>query len=538
MAPTATPAAPDVPVQPELAAAPAPLPTPAELEAAGLVIGDIKIDNQNIFNLGDPKEDYSLFRLANKIHIKTRAHVIRDQLLFRPGDPFSARLLSESERILRAARYFYDASVRPVAVHDGRVDILVTTRDVWTLNPGFSFGRHGGANTTGIELEELNLAGTGVALSVGRIHSVDRDETQFDFRNQHVGGSWWDLQATYSVNSDGNLHLLSLEHPFYALDTRWATGASVLDNDRVDSLYDLGEVVDQFRVHQRFAEAYWGWSRGLRNSWVQRWRFGATYDDRHFDVAPNWTGTSTVPDDRKFAYPWVQFDLIQDEYLKLTNRDQIGRTEDFYMGTRGSVRLGWAPASATQEASLMFGGNLGHGAALSERATLLSGLGLSGRYQAGEARNTVVNGALRYYVPQTDRLLFFSTLEGSYGYNLDLDNQLLLGGDNGLRGYPLKYQGGKARALLTIEQRYFSNWYPFRLFRVGAAAFFDVGRTWGSAPLNTPSLGLLRDIGLGLRFGNSRSGLGNVIHVDVAFPLDGDPSIKRVQFLVETKERF
>ena len=41
-----------------------------------------------------------------------------------------------------------------------------------------------------------------------------------------------------------------------------------------------------------------------------------------------------------------------------------------------------------------------------------------------------------------------------------------------------------------------------------------------------------------LRLGNSRSGLGNVIHVDVAFPLDRDASIKNVQLLVETKKRF
>jgi hemolysin activation/secretion protein len=129
-------------------------------------------------------------------------------------------------------------------------------------------------------------------------------------------------------------------------------------------------------------------------------------------------------------------------------------------------------------------------------------------------------------------------VEATYGRNLDLDNQLLLGGDNGLRGYPLRYQGGDRRLLLTVEERFFSDWYPFRLFHVGAAAFFDAGRAWGEAPLSSPSLGLLRDVGLGLRFGNSRSGLGNVIHVDVAFPLDGDPSIEAVQLLVQTKVRF
>ncbi|HKQ81933.1 MAG TPA: hypothetical protein VJS42_07035, partial [Steroidobacteraceae bacterium] len=94
------------------------------------------------------------------------------------------------------------------------------------------------------------------------------------------------------------------------------------------------------------------------------------------------------------------------------------------------------------------------------------------------------------------------------------------------------------RALFTIEQRYFTDWYPWRLFRIGGAAFFDMGRTWGRSPLGTPSQGLLKDVGVGLRIGNSRSGLGNVIHVDLAVPLDGDSSIDKVQLLVETLEKF
>ena len=57
-------------------------------------------------------------------------------------------------------------------------------------------------------------------------------------------------------------------------------------------------------------------------------------------------------------------------------------------------------------------------------------------------------------------------------------------------------------------------------------------------PLGAGSQGLLRDVGLGLRLGNSRSSSGNVLHLDVAFPLDGDPSIQGVQFLVQTKRSF
>jgi outer membrane protein assembly factor BamA len=515
------------------------LPSPQDMQAAGLVIGEITIDNQNIFDLDDPEEDKGLFRLANRLHYRTRPQVVRDQLLFHTGDRYSARVLEESERILRSARYVYDASVRAVAVHDGRVDVAVTTRDVWTLNPGVSFGRRGGKNTGGFELEELNLLGTGIALSAGHKTEPDRDSTIFELKDRHVGRSWWALNAQYASNSDGLVRGLALERPFYALDSRWAAGVNVLDDDRIDSLYDRGEIVDEFRHRGRFAEVYGGWSGGLDNGWVRRWRVGATYQDDAFAAAPVWTGVTTLPADRKWFYPWFEFDLIQDDYRKLTNRDQIERTEDFYLGARASLKLGWADQGlGSTRSALMINGSFGHGVALSDRSTLVSRVDVGGRLESGVLRDAVLDGAVRYYNQQSSRFLFFATLEGAYGHALDLDHPLLLGGDNGLRGYPLRYQSGDRRVLITLEQRYFSDWYPLRLFRVGAAAFIDVGRTWGDAPLGTPSLGLLKDVGFGLRFGSSRSGLGNIIHVDVAFPLDGDPSIRKVQFLVETKERF
>src|ERR1700733_12692037 len=90
------------------------IPSDSELEASGAVIGKILIDNQNIFNLDDPKDNNWLFRLADRLHYRTRPGVIRDQLLFKPGQRFSRRLLDESERVLRADGYFYDAWIRVV----------------------------------------------------------------------------------------------------------------------------------------------------------------------------------------------------------------------------------------------------------------------------------------------------------------------------------------------------------------------------------------------------------------------------------------
>jgi hypothetical protein len=515
------------------------IPDPAELERTGAVIGEVFIDNQNIFDLEDPQENKSLYRLANKLHVRTQPEVIRQELLFKTGDPYSQRLLDESARILRSASYLYDATVKPVAYTDGRVDIAVTTRDVWTLNPGLSFSRSGGENSAGIELEELNLLGTGANLALSHVSGVDRDSNMIEYRDRHLLDSWVRLRAAYADNSDGSLKALEFERPFYALDTRWSTGLFLKDDEHIQPLYDLGKVVEEFAAHRKFAAATWGWSNGLRDGWVRRWRIGATYDESQFSELPGAVTPTLVPADRKLVYPWLSFELVQNDYDKFRNHDQIGRTEDFHLGTSLRAKLGYAdPAFGADRSAVIFSARASHGSGGANGSALLLSGALEGRLESGELRNTVLDAAARYYIRQSERRLFFTALEASVGRELDLDTQILLGGDNGLRGYPLRYQGGESHALLTLEQRYFTNWYPFRLVRVGAAAFFDVGRTWGESPVSTPSLGVLKDVGIGLRLGNSRSGLGNIIHIDLAFPLDGDSSIDDVQFLVQTKERF
>jgi hypothetical protein len=512
------------------------IPSEAELEASGAVIGEILIDNQNIFNLDDPKDDVKLFRLANHLHRRTQKGIIRDQLLFRSGERYSRRLIGESERILRADSYFYDAWIRAVRYHDGKVDLRVTTRDVWTLNPGFNFGRSGGTNSTGVQLEELNVLGTGVGVKVAHKTDIDRTQSQLEVSDIHAFGGWTVVDLNYANLSDGQLRELLLKRPFYALDTRWAGGLSGRDDLQTDKLYDRGRIIDQFQDRREFAQVYGGWSNGLQNGWVRRWSTGLTYDERRFQPLSTATGVSTIPQDRRFVYPWVQFDLVQDKYLKLFNHDQIARTEDFYLGTTASLRVGWADSAlGSSRSALMFHGTAGRGFADGGTSTLLLATDFFGRLEKGALTNTVLDGSVRYYLEQGRNWLFFTTLQASKGWRLDLDNQILLGG---LRGYPLRYQDGTARALWTVEQRFFTDWYPFRLFRVGAAVFFDSGRTWGTPPLAAPSLGLLKDAGFGLRFGNARSGLGNVVHVDLAFPFNGDNSIKRVQFLVQTEEHF
>jgi hypothetical protein len=515
------------------------IPSDAELEAAQAVVGEILIDNQNIFNLDDPKDNYWLFRAADKLHIRTRASVIRHQLLFKPGDRYSRRLLDETERILRANNYFYDAWIRPVKYHDGTVDLRVTTRDVWTLNPGFNYSRSGGKNSTGVQLEELNFLGTGTDLEVSHTRNVDRTGSLLAVSNMHAFGTFTQFGLAWANNSDGHLRDLTINHPFYALDTRWAGGVGGINDAQTDSLYDRGNIVDQFHDQHNNVSVWGGWSPGLQNGWVQRFSTGLTYDERQFSPVSSWTGATVLPEDRRFLYPWVEYDLVADDFVRLFNHDQILRTEDFYLGTIATLRVGWAGSTlGSTRSALIIQSTAGRGFR-SDGSTLLVASDFSGRLENGVLYNGVADGSVRYYYEWSSKWLFYTALTGTKGWRLDLDNQVLLGGDNGLRGYPLRYQDGTARSLFTVEQRYFTDWFPFRLWRVGGAVFFDAGRTWGQPPLAQPSLGTLKDAGFGLRIGNARSGLGNVIHVDVAFPFEtAGTTIRRVQFLVTTQRSF
>jgi hypothetical protein len=515
------------------------IPGDEELEAAGAVIGDVVIDKRNIFDLSDPEENKWLYRWANRLHVVTRDSVIRNQVLFEPGDTYSARLLEETERIVRGNRFIYDVRIEPVRYEDGVVDIKVTTQDVWSLTPDVSFSRSGGENRTALGIEETNLLGRGQMLRLKWIDNVDRTSTQFDFEDKNLGSSWVSTFLRIADNSDGESQFLSVVRPFYALDSRGSGGGWISLDDRRTALYRLGDEAAEYRHEHDYLTAFGGWSAGLRDGWVRRWRAGYVFDDNRFSEAVDPALPAVIPEDRRLLYPFLGVEILEDAFTTTSNTNQIGRTEDFYMGTRFNATLGWADDAlgADRDALIVSASfNMGFGS-LDTTALLLNGL-LQGRREGGDSKNAETSIRARFYHRQSEKRLFFIELSGTAGHDLDLDNPVQLGGKSGLRGYPLRYQTGDSKALFSMEQRYFTDWYPWRLFRVGGAVFADVGRTWGDNPIGEQNYGWMKNVGLGLRLAPTRFSTNKVAHLDFAFPLDGDPSIDGVQILLEAKSSF
>ncbi len=511
----------------------------AQLEADATIVGNIVLIKKDVFDLTDERENNFLYRLVNKLHIITKDQVIEKQLLLKPGDLYSKRLSDESERILRKNRYLFDVAITPTAIHDGVVDLSVETRDVWTLKPSLSISRKGGEDKTVLGVHELNLLGRGQTIRIERIEDVDRSSNTFQFGDANFGDSWVSTDLLLADSSDGHTKFLAIIRPFYALNTTWSAGVTAFDNDQRSTLYDLGDAAAEYQHERERFTAFGGWSAGLRDGWVTRYTAGVVLDDNRFSEVIDGTLPAAIPEDRNLVYPFLGIELLQDQFETTRNREQIGETEDFFTGTRFSARLGYSSENiGADRDALLYWASYSHGFGDIDKTALLVSTWASGREENSGSANALVGISARYYSQQSKKRLFFATIRGVHGHNLDLDNPVELGGDNGLRGYPLRYQSGDASFLFTVEQRYFWDWYPFRLFRVGGAIFFDVGRTWGDNPVGGESAGWLRDVGFGFRFAPTRTGTRKILHLDIAFPLDGDDSIDDVQILLTSKKTF
>ena len=514
----------------------------ADLELRGATIRAIHITVDNIFDLTNPEEDKRLYRWANRVHVRTHENVIASVLLFQVGDRFSARQLEESARALRNAGYIATANVEPrnYDAAANSVEVEVRVRDSWTLAPELRLSHNGGKSKYTIGVTDDNLLGTGKKVIVQHSSNVDRNETSLGYRDGHVRGSRVNLSLTASDATDGHNRSIESGRPFYSLDTRWALGGVMRNQQRVDNMYDLGEQVDEFRHDVKFLSLSGGVSRGATDNRAQRWLFGVTSDEDAFQATPGTLLPSLLPENRKLVYPWVGWQLRVDDYRELSELNDIGRTEDVALGWNVLATVGFskrqfgADRDATLiDTSVQKGWETGGPGRL-----LLFSAAASTRLERDESHNTQVSAAATYYRRNLEKHLFSVSLSTLVTQRLDRENQVLLGGDNGLAGYPLRFQAGERRAILNVEQRFFTDWYPWRLFRVGYAVFADVGHVGGRDPRSQPGVGTLYDVGAGLRLSSPRSSGRLVVHVDLAFPLNRTPTIDRSQLVVETRSSF
>ncbi len=525
-----------------LAAAGEPIPSGEELEAAGARIGTIRVNRLDIFDTNDPAENYFLYRLANRLHVLSREEVIRRELLFREGDPYRRALIEESERNLRALSVIYHVQILPEAYHDGLLDVVVFTQDTWTMRPSIRVSRAGGNTNSGFSFSERNLLGRVKLLEVSRRNDIDRSTTGLLYSDPRLFGTRLALRALYQDSSDGLSRGLSLSRPFFSLDSRWSMNVSGQHLTQTARLFQNGDTVSEFALVSDTGNASYLYSRGHQDGRVFRYGPGYGYLRNVFDGETCLLGPAEPgcqPPDQKFSGPLFNFERLKDRYIEVTNYNQFDRVEDFNLGNDLNLTVQMSLRSFGAERSeAILGLTDSFGVPLSDSTNLFYNASLSGRTGAGEVRNLVFSQSVESYSRMSPRQTLYARLAFDVGIHLDPQNQFLLGGETGLRGYPSRQFAGDRRLLLTLEHRVFAPWEIFRLVRIGFAAFVDVGDAWYGQTGESGS-DLHSDLGFGLRFGVTRSSIASVSRLDLAYSVDAEETDSpRVQLLFGTALRF
>ncbi|MBA6413270.1 BamA/TamA family outer membrane protein [Parahaliea sp. F7430] len=508
----------------------------------GLIVRSIRYQRFSVFDRDDPLENNWIYNWANDFHSVTREWVLNDHLLLEEGSVFEQHRAEESERILRNLKFIYDATVRPWRWCGNEVDIEVITRDIWTFTPSISFGRSGGENSSALGFRDSNFLGTGKQVLLEYDKDGDRSGYTLGYSDPSILGSRWEGRLRFTDNDDGYDHSLRLERPFFSVYEKWAAGGQVEQQKQEEKLWFRGDKVAEFQHEREDYRIYGGIAAHTEvDKRVDRWLFGYQYQNHEFSYSDSRRPPDALPEDRVYSYPFIGYQSVEDEFIELHNFQYLGRTEDVFVGERYRWSLGWSGESfgATRDQLVIDARYLNTLTATSKYLWVFE-TQLSGFWTLDDEsfENLWWQLETRYHFKQSRNWLLYSGLRVDYSDGLTAEKQVTLGGENGLRGYDRNYQVGDRSVVWTLEQRYYSDWHPFRLFRVGLAAFIDVGRAWYQSEDNGSNGDVLADAGIGLRLNSSRAEKSAVIHIDLAFPFMRDDDVDDVQLLLTVKDRF
>lgn len=480
-------------------------------------IGKIIIQPIDVYSSTEAKKG-AFYRIADDLHIETKASVIRKFLLFREGDVYRPERLAETERNLRALHFIKFASVVASAPHDGVVDVTVTTQDAWSIAPETQAGNKGGATTYGANLTDSNLLGLGKEVSLQYDKTVDRTRLGIDYQDPALNSQYWNAHVAVGSNSDGNDQRFQLRRPFYSFATPWAADLSFIGFRQNDKLYADSFELAKFHQRHRMINASYGIALDPNDHQANRITAGVRtiFDD--FDNLA--TRNDVLPRERDYRYVFARFEHAENDFLKLNFVNKDIRYEDFDLGREYAIEAAVSPRAFGADTNSTFARiTAGDGKRLGESSFVMPAISIESRFDGGP-QNTILATAISYvHRYDTDRpQATVARVIFDQGWRLDRDIQFFADGLNGLRAYRLHSFEGNRAFIANVEHRIYLGREIAQLFSPAVVAFADTGNATSSGRL----FALKTDVGIGLRIGLPRTPK-NLLRIDVAYAINRDP---------------
>src|SRR5664280_791149 len=472
------------------------------IQYSGKKIRKIVIHRLNVFgaDINNPAsaDPNKIENILNKTHVSTNESIIRKNLLFSEGDMITPLTLSDNERILRQLPYINDARIIVLPVSDDEADIVVYTKDVYSL--GGSYTYHG-LKKGSVSVFEKNILGMGQEFGLDMPYDNTLPESPgfgFHYLANNISKSFINLNVYFLHGLGEKTYGFDLSRKLVSSKTKWAGGISV-------RMMYTSEDLDTLKIPAPLKynlQDYW-LSRSflLNKESVSRFIIGARYTNNNVFNHPVILPESFYNLQKYQLYLTSAAFSIQ-KYTKTNLIYSYGRTEDIPYGALFNITAGREFNEFKQRTYI--GGEASFARSSKTLGYFYLYGGLSTYLNKNRTEQGVLSLGLNYFsnliTLGTARIRNFVYLQYTRGFGRYSNEYLKFFNNNGFTGFSNDSINGTQRLAVSLESVLFSpvNFYGFRFAFFGFTEFSFLSGT-------TEMLGkgyALSSIGVGIRIRN------------------------------------
>lgn len=502
----------------------------------GKKIRNITIKRLNVFgvDINNPEMYHpaQIQSLLNKTHVNTNESIIRKNLIFSTGDTLSPIVLSDNERILRDLPFIDDARINVIPVSQDEVDIVVTTKDVYSLGGSFN---PSGIRKGSFSLFESNILGTGHELGIIMPYNNTLPGSPglgVHYLMDNIASSFINMKLYFNEGLGQETYGFDLSRKLVSSGTKYAGGISVRHmSEKVD--LDTLRVPEPFRYN--FQDYWISRSVMLNRFKVTRLIFGLRYTNNNVFDRP-----FILPDSyhsmQKYRLFLGSVALSVQNYYKTNLIYGYGKTEDIPYGGLMKVTVGRElnefsnrnyAASEISYSNLI--GNFGY---------LYSSTGLGAYIADHHTEQGILAFRMKYFtnlLPLGRSMIRnFVTIDYTRGFDRNIEEHLKYIPDNGFSGFRNDSIFGTQRLTINLETVVFSHahLYGFRMAFFGFADFSALSGTNQVLANGTALTG----IGAGVRVRNNNL-VFNTFQIRIGFFPD-PPTYSRINYVTFSGEQL
>jgi hypothetical protein len=499
------------------------------LQYSGKRIRNIEIQRLDVFgsNIYNPliSNPNKIENILNKTHLNTNDFIIRKNLLFSEGDTISPLRLSDNERILRTLPFINDSRIVVIPVSDDEADIVVITRDVYSLGASIDYSS---LRKGTVSIFEKNLLGLGHEFRLDIPFDTNLPDSPgfgLSYKVNNISKSFINMNIFYFNGLGKKNYGISFDRKLISYTTKYAGGISISEMFTTEDL-DTLPVPEPLKYN---LQDYW-LSRSflLNKEKVTRLIFGARYTNNNVFDHP-----LILPDSYFNLQQYKMFlgsaAISIQKYYKTNLIYGYGRTEDIPYGGLLNLTIG----REINEFKYRFytGINLSAGQSIKSIGYLYFSTGFSTFLHDGITEQGLLQLRTNFFSNLlylgNYRIRNFIKVDYTRGFDRYSDEYITFRHENGFSGFSNDTIKGTQRLTLSLESVFFSPKY-FYGFRFAFFAFADLGYLSGTNEMVSVG-GVLSGVGLGLRVRNDNL-VFNTLQIRLGF-YPNLPQFSKVNYL-------